>query len=242
MIFDIVFGLVALVGGAVAAIAGFGIGSLLTPTLATQLGTKLAVAAVSIPHAAGTFARFALIWRKTDKYVLVHFGIASAAGGLAGALLHTFFSSIILSYVLGVLLIFAGITNTLGLASKMRFGKKIAWVAGMGSGLFGGLVGNQGGIRSAALFGFELDKEAFVATSTAIGLMVDAARLPVYLATQWSTIIGVWPYLLIGTVGVLLGTLIGKKILNKIPETMFRRVVGVIILLLGVAMIIYPSK
>jgi hypothetical protein len=55
----------------------------------------------------------------------------------------------------------------------MRFGRITGYMAGALSGLFGGLVGNQGGIRSAALMGFDINKEAFVATATAIGLVVD---------------------------------------------------------------------
>jgi len=42
--------LVATAAGAIAAVTGFGIGSLLTPLLALHVGTKIAVAAVSIPH------------------------------------------------------------------------------------------------------------------------------------------------------------------------------------------------
>ena len=38
----------------------------------------------------------------------------------------------------------------------------VAWLAGALSGLLGGLVGNQGGIRSAALLGFNLSKANFV--------------------------------------------------------------------------------
>jgi uncharacterized membrane protein YfcA len=54
-----------MLAGAVAAVAGFGIGSLLTPTLAlaTGTGTKLAVAAISIPHLVGTAQRFWILRR-----------------------------------------------------------------------------------------------------------------------------------------------------------------------------------
>lgn len=41
--------LAAIVAGAIAALAGFGIGSVLTPLLALSVGTKEAVVAVSIP-------------------------------------------------------------------------------------------------------------------------------------------------------------------------------------------------
>ncbi|HEU4414943.1 MAG TPA: hypothetical protein VFT65_09200 [Candidatus Angelobacter sp.] len=40
----------AALAGAIASLAGFGIGSVLTPLLALSVGTKQAVVAVSIPH------------------------------------------------------------------------------------------------------------------------------------------------------------------------------------------------
>ncbi|HXN16251.1 MAG TPA: hypothetical protein VN878_07720, partial [Usitatibacter sp.] len=42
-----------------------------------------------------------------------------------------------------------------------------------------------------------------------------------------------WPYIAAGTVGVVLGTLIGKPILAKISERIFQKVVSAAILLLG---------
>ncbi len=44
---DLLIAVVAVLAGGVAAIAGFGIGSLLTPLVALRYGTKLAVAVVS---------------------------------------------------------------------------------------------------------------------------------------------------------------------------------------------------
>ncbi|HEX4567736.1 MAG TPA: hypothetical protein VH138_13955, partial [Vicinamibacterales bacterium] len=65
------------------------------------------------------------------------------------------------------LLLFVGVTQFTGFSDRMRFGGALAMIAGTLSGLLGGLVGNQGGIRSAALLGFEMPKETFVATATA---------------------------------------------------------------------------
>ncbi|MFZ2855222.1 MAG: hypothetical protein WAZ34_14060 [Rhodocyclaceae bacterium] len=49
--------LVGVIAGAITALAGFGIGSLLTPLLSLTVDTKLVVAAVSIPHFFGTARR-----------------------------------------------------------------------------------------------------------------------------------------------------------------------------------------
>src|SRR5207253_827291 len=118
------------------------------------------------------------------RRVLLGFGLMNAAGSLAGALLHIYVNNRALTVVLAVLLIFAGIGGVTGLADRMRFGRKTAWIAGIASGSFGGLVGNQGGIRSAVMLGLGLQGRAFVATATAIGVAVDMARLPVYLVVD----------------------------------------------------------
>jgi uncharacterized membrane protein YfcA len=68
---------VGALAGAVASIAGFGIGSLLTPLFAIQSGTKVAVVAVSIPHAIGTGLRLWMMREHVDRRVLFSFGVTS---------------------------------------------------------------------------------------------------------------------------------------------------------------------
>jgi len=109
----------AILGGAIAALAGFGIGSILTPLLALSVGTKQAVVAVSIPHLVATAIRFWNLRHKIDRHLLKNFGIASASGGLMGALLGSRFSSPVLAYILGGLLVFAGLSGLTGLSRKM---------------------------------------------------------------------------------------------------------------------------
>jgi uncharacterized membrane protein YfcA len=232
----------AVVAGAIAAVSGFGIGSILTPLLANFVGMKLAVAVVSVPHFIGTALRLALVREHIDRGVLVTFGITSAIGGLAGALLHVWLRSVVLSYLLGALLVFAGLMGVTRLGERMRFGRTAGWIAGALSGLFGGLVGNQGGIRSAALLGFEVSKESFVATATAIALLVDVFRMPVYAATQYRSIVSVWPAMLLATIGVVIGTVAGKPVLKRIPESSYRTLVSAIILALGIWMLVYPNS
>jgi uncharacterized protein len=241
MIFDTLIAVAAMFAGAIASVAGFGIGSILTPLLAIRVGIKLAVAAVSIPHLIATALRFVRIGEHVDKRVFLSFGITSAVGGLLGALLHARFSSTVLSYVLGALLVFAGIMGITGLSRRMRFEGAVAWIAGTLSGAFGGLVGNQGGIRSAAMLGMRVSKESFVATATAIALVVDVARMPVYAVVQGKQVLDIWPILLMAIIGAVIGTLVGERILRRIPEPLFRAVVSMIILALGVVLLLHPG-
>jgi uncharacterized membrane protein YfcA len=225
----------AVVAGAIAAISGFGIGSVLTPVLATQFDVRLAIAMVSLPHLAGTVVRFLIVRAHIDREVLLGFGAASAVGGLAGAALQAIVQSAALAILFGALLIFAGVGSLTGFAQRMRFsGRGSALVGGALSGVLGGLVGNQGGIRAAALLGFDVRREAFVATATAVALIVDGARIPVYLVTQGAEIAPHWPLIALLAIAAIVGTLLGERLLRRMDEALFRRVVGVLLLVLGV--------
>jgi uncharacterized protein len=236
--FDAAFAAIAAVAGAIASVAGFGIGSVLTPILALTTGTRIAVAAVSVPHVIGTAVRFALLRGRVNRRLFVRFGIASAAGGLTGALLHSYASNRALAIVLGCLLLFVGVSELSGVMRRVRLGQTGAWIAGIVSGVFGGLVGNQGGLRSAALLAFDVDKDAFIATATAIGLIVDAARMPVYLVTERAELMGIWPLIVLAAAGVVIGTIAGARLLKRVPEPVFRRIVAVLLLALGTWMIL----
>jgi len=227
----------SILGSAIASVTGFGIGSLLTPVVAADLGMKSAVALVAIPHFVATAVRFSTLYHKVDRHLLVRFGLASALGGLAGALAHAYVSAAPLVILFGLLLVIAGSSSATGWMSRFRLRGGWALAAGGLSGLLGGMVGNQGGIRSAALLGTDLGKESLVATATATALLVDVARTPVYLVIQGNELLAHWPLLLWLCAGAILGTFLGWRLLLRIPEARFRRIVGVVILPLGLYMV-----
>jgi uncharacterized membrane protein YfcA len=237
-VFLILAALGGLIAGAIASVSGFGIGSLLTPIFSLRMATKLAVAAVSVPHLAATALRFWLIRKNVDRHLLLSFGLMSAAGGLTGALLQIYANSPILTAVFGCLLIFTGAMGLTGLSQRLRFHGWVAWAAGFVSGMLGGLVGNQGGIRSGAMLGFDVPRQAFVATATAVGLIVDGARMPVYLYTQGNEVLRIWPALLAATTGAIVGTIAGERVLRRIPEPIYRRLVSGLVMALGIYMLV----
>jgi uncharacterized membrane protein YfcA len=238
MWFDALILAVSVTAAAIASVTGFGIGSLLTPTFGLAVATNVAVAAAWIPHLAGTALRFWLMRASVDRRVLLSFGLTSAAGGLTGALLQRRTGSAGLTIVFGCVLLFVAASELTGLARRMRFHGAAAWIAGALSGVLGGLVGNQGGIRSAALLGFDVRKEAFIASATAVGLIVDGARMPVYLVTERREVLAIWPVVAVATIGVLIGTIFGKRALARVPEDSFRTIVGILLGILGAAMLI----
>jgi uncharacterized membrane protein YfcA len=124
-----------------------------------------------------------------------------------------------------------------GLGGRLEFSAPWSNVAGFASGAFGGLVGNQGGIRSAALLRFGLSPRALVATATATAILVDAVRVPVYVASSATDLIEHWPTVVALTAGAIVGTFLGGPILKRIPDATFRRLVAVTLIALGVALV-----
>jgi uncharacterized membrane protein YfcA len=183
-------GAASVLAGAVAAVSGFGIGSLLTPLLMLSMPTAHAVAVLAIPHA----------WAS--------------------------------------LLVLAGTTELIGRRFPLPETRFWRLAGGLLSGVFGGLVGNQGGIRAAALLGFRLPPRQLVATATASALLVDAARLPIYVLSAGPVIAASARFWIVASIGVTIGTFVGVPVLGRIPESTYRRLVGGLLVLLGLSLFV----
>jgi uncharacterized protein len=225
--------LASILSGATASLVGFGIGSLLTPLLATKFGTPIAVAAVTVPHALATMLRCFRLRSHIDWHIVKRFGLLSAAGALAGAVVYTRLGPTTLTKILGGLLLLTSAAQLTGWSSRWHPEGVLVGLFGLVSGFFGGVAGNQGGLRSAAMLAFRLPPLRFVATATATGVLVDAARTPVYVWHSSRALLELWLPIAVASIGVLIGTVLGERILFGLSPKRFAQVVGTGIGMLG---------
>jgi uncharacterized membrane protein YfcA len=68
-------------------------------------------------------------------------------------------------------------------------------------------------------------------------LIVDAARMPVYVVSDGARIMGIVPTIAIATAACVAGTIAGERILGRIPWRLFRRLVALLVLGLGIYML-----
>ena len=83
-----------------------------------------------------------------------------------------------------------------------------------------------------------MHRDTFVATVTAIGLIVDASRMPVYFFAYPDELGALITPITVATAGTIAGTIIGGRLLRRIPEAWFRRIVAVVLLILGVSLLL----
>jgi len=122
----------------------------------------------------------------------------------------------------------------------MAIDKKYMPWGGLLSGFFGGLSGNQGALRSMFLIKAGLDKEEFISTGVVTAVMVDIARLLVYgigiVTVQFQVVSDMKWLILAATVSAFAGAFLGRELLKKITLRTVQAVVGVMLILLGVAL------
>jgi uncharacterized membrane protein YfcA len=234
---DLWIGAAAFLSSLVTLMTGFGLGTILTPVVALFYDVKLAILVVAIVHILNNALKLWLFRDHVDRAIIRRFGALSILGALAGAALQGLLASSAVTVLLGFVLVALGAGEFLPQGRGFRFPKALDPVGGFASGLLGGLVGNQGAIRSAYLLNYDLPKESFIATATVIALAIDATRIPIYLTAHreyfsqlsWNVL----PVVLLA----FLGTITGKRFLASLSGRHFKKAVAASVVAMGVLFI-----
>lgn len=203
--------------------AGFGSSTIFLPFALFFFDFQTALILVAIFHMSGNIGRIAFFRHGLNKRLLLIFGIPSVLFTIGGALLVNYLSQPILKLILGLFLI-VYVLISWGGGLNVKPTKRNSLFGGGLSGFFAGLVGTGGALRGAFLNSFGLKKSVYIATAAAISLAVDVTRIPIYLGSGFlqAKLYYFIPLLFLVAIA---GSFIGKKIVHKIPQKIFRRVV-----------------
>ena len=225
--------LVTFLASSVTLLTGFGVGSVLTPMFTLFYDVKTAVFLVSIVHLANNILKLGLFFRYVEKNILIRFGLVSVLGALAGSFLQGSVASEWVKVALALFLLVSGASEFIPKSSSVRIPRRLDFLGGFFSGLMGGLIGNQGAIRSAYLLNYNLSKEAFIATATSIAILIDLSRIPVYIYQQAEQLRCAAQPLVLITGVAFAGTLAGRELLKKISLERFRKFVSAFLIAFG---------
>ena len=226
------FLLLALLAEIAGTVGGFGSSVFFVPVANVYFDFQSVLGIAALFHLASNISKLGLFRGGIDRDLLLRLGLPSVLFAVLGGLATAWFPSRWLEATLAVFLLALGGWMLLRPRWRLAATTRSAVLGGALSGGMAGLVGAGGAVRGMTLAAFDLRKEVFIATSAAIDMAIDLSRAAVYARNGYIHAHDlVWVPLL--AVVAIAGTWIGKRILSRMPQAMFRRAALVMVFGIG---------
>lgn len=226
----------ALIAEILGTIGGFGSSVFFVPIANFYFDFESVLGLTAIYHLSSNLSKIVLFKKGLDKKLLINIGVPSVIFVVIGGLLTKLVDGQYLEIVLGAFLIVLALVFLINKNLVINPTRRNAVIGGSLSGFSAGLLGTGGAIRGLTMAAFNLEKSVFIATSAFIDFLIDFSRTFVYYYNGYihqHDLIYV-PFLLV--IGIV-GTAIGKRILNYIPQDKFKRLSLTLILIIGIVTI-----
>jgi uncharacterized membrane protein YfcA len=234
---EILFFISALVAEIIGTMAGFGSSTIFLPLALLFVDFKTGIILVAIFHLFGNLSRIIFFRQGFDKKIILQFGVPSILFSLLGALMIGVLPQPVLKLVLGIFLITTSVSFLIKPELKIHAKASTFIAGGSVTGFITALVGTGGALRATLLQGFNIEKVKYIATAATIALATDATRIPVYIS-QGFLIEQYFIYIPILFGIAISGSFIGRRIVKRINQELFRKIVLVAIILVSIKFII----
>jgi uncharacterized membrane protein YfcA len=229
--------LVATFASALAAVAGFGGAAVLLPVLVTVFGVREAIPILTVAQFIGNgsrvwFNRGELEWR-----VIRWFTIGAVPFGLLGGYLFAIAPLSALTRFLGIFLLLIVVWRHLHPVPPRKFATKHFALIGAASTFLSSLLGSVGPMMAPLFLSYGLVKGAYIGTEAMSTVVMHVTKLVAYRSASilsWHAVtvgVGLGP-------AMFLGSWIGKKILERIPDRIFIVIIETVLVLAGVLFIV----
>lgn len=233
----ILFTFLALIAEIIGTISGFGSSVFFVPIAAYFFDFQTVLGITAVFHIFSNITKIVFFRKGVNWKIVLYLGVPAVIFVSLGALLSKYLEIRLLEIGLAIFLIFFSLVFLLFQKIEIRPTNFNSVVGGTISGFVAGLFGTGGAIRGMTLAAFNLPKEVFIATSAFIDFGVDLSRGLVYLSNGFIHYDDLG-YVLILIVVSVVGTFIGKLILQKISEALFKKIVLGVILSIGVVTLV----
>ena len=227
----------AFVASALAAVTGFGGAAVLLPILVLIFGVRDAIPILTVAQLIGNGSR---VWFNRSELVLPVVGWF-ALGGVPAALVGgVLFASAPLSFLkrlLGIFLLGTVAYRHLGKQRSLRLPLRGFAVIGAVFSFLSALLGSVGPIMAPFFLAYGLVKGAYIGTEAFATVVMHVTKLVAYGGTAILTLQSVAAGLALGPIMVL-GSFIGKKILDRVPERLFVLLIEATLIIAGLGFLV----
>lgn len=235
------FTLLTFLAGILGTITGFGISTVMVPVVLLFLPLPETLLFVGVVHWFGDIWKMYFFKKGIDWKLLIFFGIPGVIMAYIGASLVLTLPERLISQFMGAILISYVIYLLLKPTFKLKKSFLAASLGGAGSGFLGGLTGVGGGaLRAIVLTAFDVPKSTYIFTSGLLGAVIDASRITTYFVGGTRINSSLTWGLIAFIPASLAGAWVAKKVVDKIPQKVFRNLIALFLLALGVKFFFFP--
>lgn len=222
-----------------ASVAGTGGGIILLPVLVSAFGVREAVPLYTLVLFSGNLSRVGLNWRLIDLKVVGWFVLGAVPAALLGSWLFTRMPDNGLLRLLGVFLIGTVVWRYLRRNDRSGFPASRFALLGAVFSMISAIVGSAGPFLAPFYLAHGLVKGAFIGTEALGTAAMHITKLAAYQSLGAMNT-SLWLKGLILAPLMIAGSLIGKRIMERLPATIFIRLVEFIILGFGFWFLLAP--
>ena len=226
-----------LAGGAfaastLAAVAGFGGAAILLPILVPIFGIRDAIPILTVAQLVGNLSRVWFNRRDLEWRVVARFAAGGVPAALAGGFLFASAPLKFLTRLLGIFLIAVVIYRHSGISSARRLPLRAFPLIGAVFSFLSALLGSVGPIMIPFFLAYGLVKSALIGTEALATVVMHVTKLVAYGSASVLTAAGLQLGLAIGAI-MILGSFVGKKLLDRLPEKFFLYLVEATLVIAG---------
>lgn len=232
-----IFILLVFVSEILGTVSGFGSSILFVPIASLYFDFKTVLGITAIFHVFSNLSKITLFRKGIRKDIAIKLGIPAVVAVVIGAYITTIVPINQIEFAMNLILIILAVYLIINFNKPIQQTDRNLYIGGVASGFIAGIAGTGGAIRGITLAAFQLPKDIFIATSALIDLGVDTSRAVVYTYNGYfkKEYLFLIPFLVAIS---FLGSYIGKLILKRTSEIIFRYIVLGVIVLTAISQII----
>jgi uncharacterized membrane protein YfcA len=228
----IVLAFAALFASTLAAVTGFGGAAVLLPVLVVVFGVREAIPILTVAQLIGNgsrvwFNRHQLNWR-----VVAWFALGGVPMALIGGYLFARAPLTALTRLLGAFLLLIVLWRHMRPRQPVPFPVTLFAGIGAGASFLSALLGSVGPLMAPFFLAYGLVKGAYIGTEALSTVVMHVTKLVAYRQTAVLTSSGALIGLALGPI-MILGSWLGKRIVDRLPETVFVGIIEAVLVIAG---------
>ena len=227
----------AFLASMLAAVAGFGGSAVLLPALVLVFGVRDAIPVLTVAQLIGNLSRVWFNQREIDLPVVGWFALGGVPAALIGGFLFASAPLTFLTRLLGIFLISGVVYRHAGQGGAARLPRRAFPILGAAFSFFSALLGSVGPIMIPFFLAYGLVKGALIGTEALATVVMHVTKLVAYGSAAILTSHSITVGLALGSI-MILGSYVGKKILDRLPERILIFLIEATLLIAGAGFLI----